>query len=52
MSQAGENNIRQESVKEKKQSKAMEILSHHTPFDIANSYSINIKTLKCHTENK
>ena len=46
MSQAGENNVWEESVEEKYHQGAMRILSHHTPFDIANSYSIDTKTLK------
>ena len=52
MLQAGENNVWQESVEEKYHHSAMGILLHHTPFDIANSYSIDIKTLKRYTENK
>ena len=40
---AGENNAWQESVEEKYHSSTMGILSHHTPFDIANSYSIDTK---------
>ena len=30
----------------------MGILLRHTPFDIANSYSTEIKTTKCYAENK
>ena len=52
MSRAGENNVCKESVEEKSHSSAMGIPSHHTPFDIANSYSIDTKTLKRYTENK
>ena len=52
MSRAGENNVCKESVEEKSHSGTMEILSHHTPFDIANSYSIDTKALKCYTKNK
>ena len=49
---AGENNVLQESVEEKCHHGAMGILSHHTPFDIANSYSIETKTPECYTENE
>ena len=49
---AGENNVLLESVEEKNHCKAMGILSHHTPFDIANSYSSETKTPKCYIKNK
>ena len=43
--------LHQSQAEEENQCKAMGILTHHTPFDIANSYSTEIKTTK-HTENK
>ena len=39
------NNINQEPVEEKNHTKSIGILSHHILFDIANRYSIGLKTL-------
>ena len=42
------NNVHQEPVEEKNHSKSIGILSHHIPFDIANSYPKWNKSLKCY----
>ena len=46
MQKVNENNVCEESVEEKNHSDCIGILSHHTPFDIANNYLIGFKTLK------
>ena len=40
------NNVHQEPVEQKNHSKSIGILSHHVPFDIANSYPEQNKSLK------
>ena len=42
------NNVDQEPVEEKTHSESIGILSHHVPFDIANSYQEQNKSLKCY----
>ena len=43
MWKVNENNVCKESVEEKSHSSCIGILSHHTPFDIANNYLIGLK---------
>ena len=46
------NNVHQEPVEEKNHSESIGILSHHVPFDIANTYPRQNKLLKCYTMEK
>ena len=52
MQKVNGNSVCEESVEEENHSSCIRILSHHTPFDIANNYLISLKTLEHHIMGK